>query len=133
MIRYTLKCDAGHGFESWFRNAEAFDALLADGRISCPECGSAGVSKTLMAPSVRHSLSDPATDREKALAELRKKVEENSDYVGMNFVTEARKMHQGELPSRAIHGEAKAEDAIKLLEEGVPVAPLPFMPKRQTN
>ena len=64
---------------------------------------------------------------------VRRKVEENSEYVGVNFVAEARKMHEGSVPERSIYGEARPEEAIKLLEEGVPLAPLPFMPTRKVN
>ncbi|UWQ78426.1 DUF1178 family protein [Leisingera sp. S132] len=85
------------------------------------------------APSGPGMLSRPSGEVEKALAELRKKVEENSDYVGGNFVREARAMHLGEAPERAIHGEARLEDARELIEEGVPVMPLPFRPGRKSN
>ncbi|NSY37492.1 DUF1178 family protein [Leisingera sp. ANG59] len=78
-------------------------------------------------------LSRPSGEVEKALAELRRKVEENSDYVGDSFVREARAMHLGEAPERAIHGEARLEDARELIEEGVPVMPLPFRPGRKSN
>ena len=44
-----------------------------------------------------------------------------------------RKMHEGTVPERSIYGEAKPAEAIKLLEDGVPVAPLPFMPGRKSN
>ena len=143
MIRYALKCPDDHGFDSWFQSAAAFNGLLRSGRLSCPVCGSASVEKTLMAPTVRParkagevapaSLSQPDNDRERALAALRAKVEANSEYVGMNFVTEARAIHDGDAPERAIYGEARPEEAIKLLEDGVPVAPLPFMPARKAN
>ena len=73
------------------------------------------------------------TDLEKALAALRHQVETTSEYVGMNFVTEARRMHDGETAERAIYGEARPDEARKLLEDGVPVAPLPFRPARKTN
>lgn len=79
------------------------------------------------------SLRAPASEMEEALAALRRQVEENSDYVGMNFVTEARRMHAGEVPERAIYGEARMDEAKKLLEDGVPVAPLPFLPARKAN
>jgi hypothetical protein len=136
MIRYTLKCPAEHAFDSWFQSAAAFDSLTAGGHVDCPTCGSAKVVKALMAPRVAHGQGDlttPQSDAEKALAELRRKVEENSEYVGVNFVAEARKMHAGTVPERSIYGEAKPADAIKLLQEGVPVAPLPFMPGRKSN
>ena len=70
---------------------------------------------------------------EQALAELRRQVEENSDYVGLNFAKEARAMHDGDAPARAIHGEAKPDEARKMLEDGLPVMPLPFVPRRKTN
>ena len=144
MIRYALKCHEGHGFESWFQSASAFDALAASGHLSCPACGSAKVEKTLMAPAVqatrdatpepaRPALAGPSTPVEEALAALRRQVEENSEYVGMNFATEARRIHAGNAPERAIYGEARPDDARKLIEDGVPVAPLPFMPARKRN
>jgi hypothetical protein len=146
MIRYDLKCPEGHDFDSWFQSAAAFDSLLTRGLVACPSCGSGKVEKALMAPSVRPSekaraadvpadrpLSAPANPVEAALAEMRRHVEQNSEYVGLNFVTEARRMHTGDAPERAIHGEAKPEEARALIAEGVPVAPLPFLPRSKTN
>ena len=142
MIRFSLKCQADHAFESWFQSGDAFDSLHRAGHVACPVCGSVTVEKTLMAPSVRPArntavarpdLSTPTTEIEMAMAALRRKVEENSEYVGLDFVTEARRIHQGDAPERAIYGEARFDDAKKLLEDGVPVAPLPFMPQRKTN
>jgi hypothetical protein len=138
MIRYSLTCDRDHAFESWFQSADAFDALLGGGRLSCPECGSAKVSKGLMAPSVRTARGEAerlaaAGEREKALAELRRRIEENSEYVGMGFAAEARRIHDGEAPERSIYGEARPDEARALIEDGVPVAPLPFLPVRKTN
>ncbi len=143
MIRYTLRCDRDHEFESWFQSVEAYDALRDGGRLACPDCGSAQIEKALMAPRVRTGrderandapdLAKPKDEKERALAELRRKIEAESDYVGLNFTSEARAMHTGEIPHRAIYGEAKTEDAKKLIEDGVPVAPLPFTPKARTN
>lgn len=64
---------------------------------------------------------------------MRAEVEANSEYVGLQFASEARAMHEGDMPHRPIYGEAKAEDAKKLLQDGVPVAPLPFVPTRKVN
>lgn len=144
MIRYTLECDNTHRFESWFQSADAFDTLQSRGLVACPECGDTHVKKTLMAPSVPTKSNAKAADSQpmmatpdpevaKALQELRDHVEKNSDYVGDNFAREARAMHEGEKPHRAIYGSAKAEDAKKLIEDGVPALPLPFIPKQKTN
>ncbi|WP_347311028.1 DUF1178 family protein [Defluviimonas sp. SAOS-178_SWC] len=143
MIRYALTCANDHGFESWFQSAEAFDRLAASGLVACAVCGSDKVAKTLMAPSVRPArqstepaakpLTTPQNPAEMALAAMRRQIEENSDYVGMNFAAEARAIHDGEAPERSIYGEARADEARKLIEDGVPVAPLPFLPARKTN
>jgi len=141
MIHYTLKCRSGHGFDSWFQSAAAFDRLEAAGMLACSVCGSAGVEKTLMAPAVRTdgaapkpvALAMPTTKLEKQIAELRRKVEENSDYVGADFASAARAIHDGDAPERSIWGEARPEEARALMEDGIPVAPLPFMPSRKAN
>ena len=70
---------------------------------------------------------------EQAIAEIKKRVEENAQYVGKEFAKEARAMHLGDLPERPIYGEAKAEEAKSLIDDGIPVTPLPFTPNRKTN
>lgn len=140
MISYTLKCEDGHRFDSWFASASAFEALEKAGHLSCAVCGSAKVSKSLMAPNVSTAekdnapvpvLSHPQSDLEKAVEELRRKVEDNSDYVGNDFANQARAMHEGTVPERSIYGQAGADEAKKLVEDGVPVMPLPFTPKQK--
>jgi hypothetical protein len=149
MIKYTLKCTAGHTADSWFQSASAYDTLAARGMVACPVCGSDEVEKALMTPRVSPAeeaapapetteapvpvLSAPQSPLEKALAELRAKVERDSTYVGASFATEARKMHEGEAPQRAIHGEARPDEARALIEDGVPVMPLPFLPREKAN
>jgi hypothetical protein len=148
MIRYTLRCAADHGFDSWFKNAEAFEALQTAGQLACPVCGAHEVQKDLMAPAVRPGrraaapqsapegrpdLSTPTSELELQIAALRKQIEANSDYVGMNFASEARRIHAGEAPDRAIHGEARPDEARQMIEDGLPVAPLPFLPARKVN
>lgn len=84
-------------------------------------------------PGTSLALNAPQSEAEAALAKMRQHVEENSDYVGANFTKEAREMHLGDAPERSIYGSANAEEAKALIEDGVPVVPLPFMPKAKTN
>ncbi|WP_373353672.1 DUF1178 family protein [Pseudoroseicyclus sp. CXY001] len=140
MIRYALSCAEGHEFESWFASADAYDTLAATGHLSCAVCGSPKVSKRLMAPAVaaeepadKSRLGTPRTEVEQALAEYRRKVEAESDYVGLSFAEEARAMHDGDRPKRSIYGEARLEEAKRLIEDGIPVAPLPFRPRAKSN
>ena len=94
-----------------------------------PRVGPRGNKKTDVTPS----LKTPETDAEKALMALRKHVETNAQYVGGNFADEARAMHDGTSPERAIYGEAQPEQARALIDEGITVAPLPFAPTRKAN
>lgn len=157
MIRYSLRCEAGHDFESWFPSGEEFDGQRARGLLSCPVCGSPKVEKALMAPALgrkgnRAGDAAPAaeetapqapepeaagpftilSEKEKAvramLAALRSHVTENADYVGRSFAEEARRMHYGEIEHRSIYGEAEAREARALIEEGIEVHPLPPVP-----
>ncbi|WP_323786174.1 DUF1178 family protein [Thalassovita sp.] len=157
MIQYSLKCAQDHRFDSWFQSAEAFDKLNTAGLVTCSICGSSDVEKAIMAPRVRPSrntqsaqpdtpsttplpddapnpsLSTPANPAEQALAELKRKIEETSEYVGDKFVREARAMHTGDAPERSIYGEARIDEAKQLIDEGVPLTPLHFVPGRKTN
>ncbi|EAQ02890.1 hypothetical protein OB2597_15950 [Pseudooceanicola batsensis HTCC2597] len=139
MIQFSLKCDRDHQFDSWFQSAGAFDTLKAQGLVTCAVCGSEAVEKAVMAPRVSTTrsspanLSQPASPAEQALAELRRKIETGSDYVGNRFAEEARRIHEGEADARSIHGEARLDDARKLIDDGIPVVPLPFMSNRKAN
>jgi hypothetical protein len=140
MIRFSLQCSKDHQFDSWFKSGVAYDALAQAGQLMCPICGDASVEKSLMTPAVRPAeksgtkpLTSPQNDLEAAMAEMRRAVEENSEYVGLNFAAEARRMHDGEIDPRAIYGEAKLTEAKALIDDGVPVAPLPFIPHRKAN
>ena len=141
MINYTLKCDQNHTFDSWFKSAEAFEMLVKKSLVVCSECGSTKITKAIMAPSVRTSRkkdNKPSELEKKSklkndILELKKKIEANSEYVGNNFANEARSMYLGETPERSIYGEAKTDDAKKLIDDGIPVMPLPFLPAKKAN
>lgn len=139
MIKFSLRCAQGHDFESWFQSGDAYDALRARGLVTCAVCNSTSVEKNLMAPSIAKAAdrNDPKSTAADQMAEkiqrLRAEIEANSDYVGDRFASEARAMYLGDTPGRPIHGEAKPEEAKALIEDGVPVLPLPFVPSRKTN
>lgn len=140
MIQFSLRCEADHRFDSWFQSAAAFDKLHGAGMIRCGICGSAKVEKAMMAPHVQPAqgagkavVPADASAHEASTAELRRTIEETADYVGRDFAKEARDMHDGLTPERSIYGEAKPEDARRLIEDGVRVAPLPFVPRRKSN
>ncbi|HVW56384.1 MAG TPA: DUF1178 family protein [Rhizobiaceae bacterium] len=140
MIHLALRCEHDHAFDGWFRNSEDFEKQKKKGLVACPSCGSSSVDKALMAPSVstgrkkeKMALAMNAAQK-KAMAELKaltEKMRENADYVGDKFAEEARKIHFGEADQRGIYGEATAEEAKSLAEDGVEFMPLPIFPDDQ--
>jgi hypothetical protein len=153
MILFSLVCDNGHDFESWFASNDSYDFQIENDLVSCPHCNVLRISKAVMAPSVargkrkkgaaQQSAKDAITDapkQEVALigesgAELRKMAQElharilaATVDVGSEFPAEARKIHDGDAPERAIRGQASLEEARALLEEGVSILPLPILP-----
>jgi hypothetical protein len=156
MIRYNLRCDRGHGFESWFASSSAYEAQEKRKLVNCPSCGSAKVERAIMAPQIvskkgRDKAAVPAEtsdvvrteapaqgstpllmaqERELRvkLKELRDHITKNADNVGERFPNEARKMHYGDIEHRPIYGEASPDEARALIDEGVEVSPLPVLP-----
>ena len=132
MIRFSLRCASGHEFEGWFRDGEGYEAQLKAREIACPECGEAQVEKALMAPSIGRSReSRPAVSPAQfraALVELRKQVETHCDYVGPQFAEEARRIHYGESDPRGIYGEASPDESRELVEEGIKIGRIPWVP-----
>src|SRR5690349_103757 len=125
MILFDLRCGSGHVFEAWFKNGEAYEAQAAGHEIACPVCADTRIEKAPMAPRIAKSRGDTeeAATRARAqvlqeLTELRRKVEENCDYVGERFAEEARRIHYGEIEKRDIYGEATEAESAELVEEG---------------
>jgi hypothetical protein len=137
MILFDLKCGEGHVFEAWFRNSGAYDAQAAAREIACPICGDIRIAKAPMAPRIGKSRqevekTETAAQRRaevmRDLVELRRKVEENCDYVGDRFAEEARRIHYGEVEERGIYGEATEAETTELKEEGIEVGRIPWVP-----
>jgi hypothetical protein len=158
MIRYNLRCERGHAFESWFQSSAAYESQEKRKLVSCPSCGTAKVERAIMAPRIvgkkGRDQAEPAPvaattpstevaapaasstpllmaqERElrAKLKELRDHIVKNADNVGERFPNEARKMHYGDIEHRPIYGEASPDEARALIDEGVEVSPLPVLP-----
>ena len=154
MIRYTLRCEKDHAFESWFQSSSAYDSQVKRKLVTCPACGSAKVEKAIMAPRIvgkkGRERAEPAPapmpteapagestslmmaqERElrAKIKELRDHIVKNADNVGERFPNEARAMHYGDKEHRPIYGEASPDEARSLIDEGVEVSPLPTLPE----
>ena len=154
MIVFDLQCSAGHRFEAWFASSGAYASQREAGLIVCPHCGTSEVSKAPMAPAVSPKGNSralavpgaaeastqapasaplanrpvPAEVREALarLAEAQARALKGSTWVGEDFGAQARAMHYGEQDEAPIHGQASLAEARALVEEGVPIAPLPL-------
>ncbi|MCP3462450.1 MULTISPECIES: DUF1178 family protein [unclassified Bradyrhizobium] len=156
MIRYALRCERDHAFESWFQSSSAYDQQVKRKLVTCPICGSAKVDKAIMAPRIvgkkgRERAPEPtpapapatevtpqqpaslmmAQERElrTKLKELRDHIVKHADNVGERFPNEARAMHYGDKEHRPIYGEASPDEAKALIDEGIEVSPLPVLPE----
>lgn len=144
MIRYALACEHEHAFEGWFAASADFDAQAARGLLECPVCGSKAVKKQIMAPAVsgakKRGLAEAGAaaggKRQmmmEAMARVRRHVEDTFDYVGDAFAKEARAIHEGKSEERGIYGEATPAEVKGLVDDGVPVAPLPPEPPKKKD
>ena len=152
MILFALRCAADHRFEGWFRDNAAFERQNRRGLIACPDCGSNEVEKAPMAPRLGRSSKSGASEPERraapsetpapapdnappspaqlrrALQVLRRHVEQNCENVGAGFAEEARRIHKGDAPARGIYGEATRSEAKALVDDGIEVASIPWVP-----
>jgi hypothetical protein len=154
MIKFSLICqDGGHEFEGWFQSGAAYEAQLASEQLVCPHCGSHAIDKAIMAPAVarsaerepratkkeEHAASDlaaaapetkiPPQELHRLLRQYRQEVHAKAEYVGGRFAEEARRIHFDESPARGIYGEASADEAKELAEDGIPFLPVPRLPE----
>jgi hypothetical protein len=142
MIRYALACDRDHDFEGWFAASSDFDDQSLRGLLECPTCGSRAIRKQIMSPAVAGAKKrgEPALApgakqamMMEAMARVRAHVEDTFDYVGDAFAKEARAIHEGKSEDRGIYGEATPAEVKGLVEDGVPVAPLPPEPPKKSD
>ena len=143
MIVFDLRCGLDHVFEAWFASSAAYEAQAAAGLLACPMCGDTAIAKALMAPSIpaksnRRADPPPAAAIKAALREIaadQARTLATSSWVGSDFATRARAMHDGDEVVRPIHGQASLAEAKALVADGVPVAPLlcPVVPPEKTN
>jgi len=136
-IVLNLQCAAGHAFEGWFGSSEDCDAQQARGLLSCPLCASAEIRRMPSAPRInlraggqRGGADEPTPAEVQSrmyadVVQFVRQLRANSEDVGQRFAEEARRIHSGEAEERAIRGQASAEETRELIEEGVPILPLP--------
>jgi len=136
MIKYSLTCSGGHFFDSWFANSKEYDRLQKKKLITCPECDSKNINKSIMAPNLYSKTNKKLIRKnhekhiKRKLIELRNYVEKNYKFVGERFAEEARSIHYDKKTSKGIYGQASPEQTAELIEEGIEVSTIPWVGKK---
>ena len=138
MIKYNLKCNKDHEFESWFSNSDEFDKLNKKGLLECIYCSSKQISKSIMAPMVSNSKTNVEQNKiiknnyrseKNKLLKLRKYIENNFDYVGEDLTKKVREFYYDKKSKKGIYGTASPEEREELAEEGIDLISIPWVNK----
>ena len=138
MIKYNLKCNNNHEFESWFSDSSEFDKLNKKKLLECIYCASNKIKKSIMAPMISGTKSKKdninffnknLSNKKKELLELRNHVEKNFEFVGDQFSKKVREVYYDEKSKKAIYGTTTYEEREELREEGIDLLSIPWVSK----
>ena len=138
MIKYNLKCNNEHEFESWFSDSNEFDNLKKKKLLECIFCSSKKVNKSIMAPMISgikinnnevQELNEYLLNEKDKLLKLRKFVENNFEYVEKNFSDKVREIYYDKKSKKAIYGNTTAKERKELEEEGIDLLSVPWVRK----
>ena len=139
MIKYLLKCNHKHEFESWFSNSKEFDKLKKKNLIACIFCLSKNVDKSIMSPNIlaKKNIIEKKFDikefnkKKKNLLKIRKYVEKNFEFVGNKFPKEVREIYYSNKKDKNIYGTTTLEERVELEEEGIQLASIPWVKNKE--
>ena len=138
MIKYNLKCENDHEFESWFSNSKEYDKLNKKRLLECIFCTSKKINKSIMAPTILNTkkkdkqieiINKDFKDEKNKLLSLRKFIEKNFNYVGKNFSKKVREVYYDKKNKKAIYGTATPKEREELVEEGIDLLSIPWVNK----
>ena len=137
MIKYNLKCQNEHEFESWFSNSEEFEKLKNKGLLECIYCNSKKIKKSIMSPMISSSrnkkdsseINEAFKNEKNKLLFLRKYIENNFDYVGKDLTKKVREFYYDKKSKKGIYGTASPEEREELAEEGIDLISIPWVNK----
>ena len=138
MIKYNLKCNRDHEFESWFSSSDEFDNLKKRKLLECIFCSSKKIQKSIMAPMISGAkakeddqsfLDHNLLKGKNELLKLRNYVEKNFEFVGNKFSKKAREVYYDKDTKKSIYGTTTSEEREELLEEGIDLVRIPWVSK----
>jgi hypothetical protein len=138
MIKYILKCENDHEFESWLSNSEEFEKLKKKKLLECIYCNTKNVNKSIMAPMISNSFTkdeqieiskkDISNEKNK-LIQLRKYIEKNFEYVGKDFSKKVREVYYDNKSQKTFYGTTTLEEREELADEGIDLLSIPWVNK----
>jgi len=139
MIKYLLKCNNKHEFESWFSESKEYEKLKKKNLIECIFCTSKDVSKSIMSPNIvvkkkaeeKKFNNNEFNKIKKDLIKMRKFIEKNFKFVGDKFPKEAREIYYDNKKNKNIYGTATLEERLELEEEGIDLASIPWVDTKE--
>ena len=139
MIKYNLKCNNDHEFESWFSDSKEFERLKTRKLLECIYCSSKKIKKSIMAPMISVSKNNNVNKfqiNEKILQKQRNKliklrnfIEKNFEYVGEDFSKKVREIYYDKKNKKTIYGITSPEERKELKEEGIDLLSIPWVDK----
>ena len=137
MIKYLLKCNKMHEFESWFSDSKEYEKLKKKNLIECIYCNSKNVEKSIMSPNVvasnmeKNINNKEFADFKKNLTKIKKYIEKNFEFVGDKFPQEVREIYYDNKKKKNIYGTATLKEKIELEEEGIELATIPWVDSKE--
>ncbi len=139
MIKYNLKCNNNHEFESWFADSKEFEKLNKKKLLECIFCNSRAISKSIMAPMISFSKDKDNNEfqinenllkiEKQKLIKLRSYIEKNYEYVGKDFSKKVREIFYDKKKKKTIYGITSPEEREELKEEGIDLLSIPWVDK----
>ena len=139
MIKYNLKCENNHEFESWFSDSNDFDKLNKKKLLECIYCSSNKIRKSIMAPMVSgiqpnqesglSLLDKKLSNKKKQLLKIREHIEKNFEFVGDKLSQKVREVYYDKRTKKSIYGTATTEEREELAEEGIDLLSVPWVDK----
>ena len=137
MIKYNLRCENKHEFESWFSDSNEFERLKKNNLLECIYCNSTKVNKSIMSPRVvnnKETKSDFISienlrGKKEALKKLKKFVENNFEFVGDKFASQVREIYYDTSRKKNIYGTTTLEERKELSDEGIELMSIPWIEK----
>jgi len=139
MIKYLLKCNNKHEFESWFSDSHEFEKLKKKSLIKCIFCNSKNIDKSIMSPNIvsKEKITNKKPNNKefnklkKDLLKIRKFVEKNFEFVGDKFPQEVREIYYDNKKNKNVYGTATLEEKSELEEEGIELASIPWVDSKE--